>query len=263
MGSLLQFGTIAICPQIGKEVEIEVHSYYPQSINLSNILSKCIILLRCKILVHIAGVGNGLMYVTSMVAVQHYFDTRRAMATGLAVSGSGVGTLVFGVLVQVLIDNFGWRWAMVIEGCIMLLGIICGALFRPLPMIDGHDDLNDEKTTLRRDDKTYQNEVDQGGQKTISDEFETKTANGCCCSSCCSRFCNDCKSILIEIFDFSLFRKPLFVLFCFSVLMFTFGYHVPYTYTPDRAVELGVDRNSASFLVSIMGISNVASRYGM
>ena len=38
----------------------------------------------------LVGVGNGLMYVTSMVTVQHYFSKRRAMATGLAVSGSGV-----------------------------------------------------------------------------------------------------------------------------------------------------------------------------
>ena len=34
------------------------------------------------------------MYVTSMVCVQHYFSNRRAMATGLAVSGSGVGIVV-------------------------------------------------------------------------------------------------------------------------------------------------------------------------
>ena len=47
------------------------------------------------------------MYVTSMVAVQHYFDKKRAMATGLAVSGSGVGTLVFGFLTQTLLDSFG------------------------------------------------------------------------------------------------------------------------------------------------------------
>ena len=38
------------------------------------------------------------MYVTSMVAVQHYFSTKRAMATGIAVAGSGVGTLFFGLV---------------------------------------------------------------------------------------------------------------------------------------------------------------------
>ena len=195
----------------------------------------------------ISGIGNGLMYVTSMVAVQHYFDSKRSMATGLAVSGSGVGTLVFGFLVQFLIDSYGWRWTMVIEGVIMLLGIVCGALIRPLPTVTECEDLNDEKPIIKN--KTYQNEVEQTDIKYQSETIEKPP--GCCA---------DCTTILKEIFDLSLFKDPMFCLFCFSLLMFTFGYHVPYTYTPDRAFELGVDRNSASFLVSIMGIANVASR---
>ena len=64
------------------------------------------------------GVGNGLMYVTSMVAVQHYFLKKRAMATGFAVAGSGVGTLVFGYLTQYLIETMGWRKTLIIEVCI-------------------------------------------------------------------------------------------------------------------------------------------------
>ena len=72
------------------------------------------------------------MYLTSMVAVQHWFDRKRAMATGLAVSGSGVGTLVFGFLTQYLLDSFDWQWTLRIEALIMLLGVICGILFRPL-----------------------------------------------------------------------------------------------------------------------------------
>ena len=63
----------------------------------------------------LAGIGNGLMYVTSMVTVQHYFEKKRAMATGIAVSGSGMGTLVFGFLVEWLISRFGWRDALRIE----------------------------------------------------------------------------------------------------------------------------------------------------
>ena len=55
------------------------------------------------------------MYVTSMVTVQHYFESKRAMATGIAVSGSGVGTLVFGFLTQYLLDHFGWRNCLRIE----------------------------------------------------------------------------------------------------------------------------------------------------
>ena len=63
------------------------------------------------------GIGNGLMYLTSMVTVQHYFDKRRALATGLAVSGSGMGMLVFGFLTQFLLDSLGWRNTVRVEVC--------------------------------------------------------------------------------------------------------------------------------------------------
>ena len=205
------------------------------------------------------------MYVTSMVAVQHYFDSKRSLATGLAVSGSGVGTFVFGFLLQMLINMYGWRWTMVIEGTMFLLGIVFCALIRPLsPIKECESNRDDEKSAIlrsRKQSSTSSSRVDLRTMSLTSEQSLEGTQNpGCCESKCCNTRCEDLKIILIEIFDFSLFRKPLFTLFCFSVLMFTFGYHVPYTYTPDRAFYIGVHRNSASFLVSIIGISNVASR---
>ena len=192
----------------------------------------------------VSGIGNGLMYVTSMVAVQHWFDRKRAMATGLAVSGSGVGTLVFGFLTQYLLDSFDWQWTLRIEALIMLLGVVCGILFRPLPQ---NGDISDDSMHLT-DSQKPEHEI-KNGRRWHEDQEEENT--GCC---------GDCGSILKETFDFSLFKNPVFTLYCFVIVMFCFGYHVPYTYTPERAQQLGVDAQSASFLVSIMGISNVCAR---
>ena len=185
------------------------------------------------------------MYVTSMVAVQHWFDRKRAMATGLAVSGSGVGTLVFGFLTQYLLDSFDWQWTLRIEALIMLLGVICGILFRPLPK---SEDIRDDSMHLT-DSQKQENDIKNG--RRWQQEEEEDQNKGCC---------GDCGSLLKETFDFSLFKRPVFALYCFVIVMFCFGYHVPYTYTPERAQELGVDPQSASFLVSIMGISNVCAR---
>ena len=184
------------------------------------------------------------MYVTSMVAVQHWFDRKRAMATGLAVSGSGVGTLVFGFLTQYLLDSFDWQWTLRIEALIMLLGVICGILFRPLPK---SEDISDDSMHLT-DSQKQENDIKNGRRWQEEEEDQNK---GCC---------GDCGSLLKETFDFSLFKRPVFALYCFVIVMFCFGYHVPYTYTPERAQGLGVDPQSASFLVSIMGISNVCAR---
>ena len=169
------------------------------------------------------------------------------MATGLAVSGSGVGTLVFGFLTQFLLDSFDWQWTLRIEALIMLLGVICGILFRPLP---GAADISDDSMHLT-DSQKQEHDIRNGSRWHAHAQEEEEEEPGCC---------GDCGSLLRETFDFSLFLKPVFSLYCFVIVMFCFGYHVPYTYTPERAIELGVNPQSASFLVSIMGISNVCAR---
>lgn len=65
-----------------------------------------------------------------MVSV--YFDKRRAMATGIAVCGSGIGTFVFAPLVTALNDEYGWRGTTLILAGIMFNCIACGAVYRPL-----------------------------------------------------------------------------------------------------------------------------------
>ena len=69
----------------------------------------------------LSGIGYGMMYVTSMVVVQHYFDKKRALATGLAVSGGGVGTLLFGLLAPILLQNIEWRWTLVVYAAVSLV----------------------------------------------------------------------------------------------------------------------------------------------
>ena len=57
------------------------------------------------------GVGIGLSYVPSVGAVQRWFTTNRALATGIAVSGIGAGNLAGPLLAAWWIDLFGWRGA--------------------------------------------------------------------------------------------------------------------------------------------------------
>ena len=62
-----------------------------------------------------------------------YFEKKRAFATGIAVCGSGLGTFIWAPLTQTLVDNFGWKISFLITGAILLLNVMFGALFRPLP----------------------------------------------------------------------------------------------------------------------------------
>lgn len=73
-----------------------------------------------------------MLYLPSIVMVSVYFDKRRAMATGIAVCGSGIGTFVFAPLVTALNDEYGWRGTTLILAGLMLNGIACGAVYLPL-----------------------------------------------------------------------------------------------------------------------------------
>jgi MFS family permease len=63
------------------------------------------------------GLGIGCAYVPALGAVQRWFTRRRGVASGLAVSGIGVGTLVMPPLATALIDALGWRSAYLALGC--------------------------------------------------------------------------------------------------------------------------------------------------
>ncbi|MCA8114902.1 MFS transporter [Burkholderia cepacia] len=57
------------------------------------------------------GFGVGCAYVPAVGAVQRWFVRRRGFASGLAVAGIGVGTLVMPPLASTLIAQVGWRGA--------------------------------------------------------------------------------------------------------------------------------------------------------
>ena len=67
------------------------------------------------------GIGVGFAYVPSVGAVQRWFVRRRGFASGLAVSGIGVGTLVVPKVAEWLIEAQGWRGAAVTLGFLAVL----------------------------------------------------------------------------------------------------------------------------------------------
>jgi MFS family permease len=68
------------------------------------------------------GLGVGLAYVPALGAVQRWFVRRRGFASGLAVSGIGVGTLVLPPIASFLIHTVGWRSSYMVIGAAVALG---------------------------------------------------------------------------------------------------------------------------------------------
>jgi MFS family permease len=67
------------------------------------------------------GLGVGTAYVPALGAVQRWFIKQRGLASGIAVSGIGVGTLVMPPLAAALIHALGWRSAYLWLGILAML----------------------------------------------------------------------------------------------------------------------------------------------
>eukprot|EP00744_Colponema_vietnamica_P002335 GILI01003683.1.p1 GENE.GILI01003683.1~~GILI01003683.1.p1 ORF type:complete len:491 (+),score=119.33 GILI01003683.1:226-1698(+) len=77
----------------------------------------------------VVGIGFGLTFVPAVSIVAQWFTTRRGMATGVAVSGAGIGQFVFSPFIAYLLTEYGWRSCLRILGIISFGGIISTLYF--------------------------------------------------------------------------------------------------------------------------------------
>ena len=74
------------------------------------------------------GVGLGAAYVPAVSAIQRWFVRRRGLASGVAVSGIGLGTLCMPLITTWIIQAAGWERAYLVLGLAMAAGGIPAAL---------------------------------------------------------------------------------------------------------------------------------------
>lgn len=80
------------------------------------------------------GLGCGFAYVPAIAAVQRWFDIHRGLASGIAVSGIGIGTALVPPAADALSALGDWRAAFVACGVLAaLIGLAGALLLRPAP----------------------------------------------------------------------------------------------------------------------------------
>eukprot|EP00058_Branchiostoma_floridae_P007655 XP_002593143.1 hypothetical protein BRAFLDRAFT_209793 [Branchiostoma floridae] len=158
----------------------------------------------------ISGLGLSLMYAPNLAMIGRYFDRRHATASGIAVSGLGVGNFALPPLFQFLIDEFGWRGALLIVAGLMLNGCVCGALMRPIHLAE---------------DQTIDRKAQSSGDQELP----------------------------------MVHHRP-FLVFSVSMFAMQLGNSVVSVHLVAHAQNLGVEKTSAAFLLSIMGVSEIFSR---
>lgn len=82
------------------------------------------------------GFGFGMIYLPAIVSVTMYFEKLRSLATGIAVCGSGFGTVVFAPLTNYLIVTYKWQGSLLVIAGIVFFCSIFGYMFKPLNLDD-------------------------------------------------------------------------------------------------------------------------------
>jgi len=173
------------------------------------------------------GIGIGLMYVPAVVAVGEYFSLRLSLATGICVTGSGVGTILFAPFSTWLVTNYGWRGCNRVMALLCLACSLCGLVMKPVKK-------NQDEDIKRETVETIVN-------------YERKER------SLWSKIVN-------KIVNKQLVNSVPFRLIWIGNLFEVMGVYCPYVYLPMLATSFGISASNASFLISVVGITNTIGR---
>ncbi|TKR80248.1 hypothetical protein L596_014350 [Steinernema carpocapsae] len=219
-----------------------VASYYAHSIGLLIFTMGCIM-----------GVGFSLLYCPAIVIVSQHFEKRRGLATGIAVCGASVGTLIFPPIINFFVDSEGrgvdfWKYVYVFDTIVVFACAFCGLLFYPPDFVEVREDGSSSKSkkTEEADDVEAQNDQNPEGRKTVLSQVK----NGC----------GWMMKMTKEAIDFTLFCHPVFMVYAVSNFVTCLGFNAPAIFITDHGKLHGVDRSTVGWLLSIFGGFNGLGR---
>ena len=126
-----------------------------------------------------------MMFLPSIIVVGLYFERRRALANGIAMCGSGIGTFIFAPLCTYLQNEYTWRGGTLILSGLLLNCCVTGALFRPLEANTRRKRkpvLQDKEMTMKDLRKTpifkgVASEIEQSSVKSLDDIYRQRCSS--------------------------------------------------------------------------------------
>lgn len=181
------------------------------------------------------GLGFALCYTPAIAMVGIYFCERKALAYGIAMSGSGIGTFILAPVVQLLIEHYSWRGALLILGGFVSNLCVCGALLRPI---------------ILKEEEACPLPVDSECGYSV----KPPTLNAGPTRSAASDAKQRCFQSMQE---YHFLLMPDFLVLAGSFLLLASGCSLPFVYLVPYALDVGVGHQHAAFLMSILGVIDI------
>ncbi|CAH1271590.1 SLC16A12 [Branchiostoma lanceolatum] len=192
------------------------------------------------------GLGSSLAFFPSLSLVGKYFDKKRAIANGIAVSGPSVGSMVFPPVFTYLIEEYGWRGSLLIAAGVMLNITAFAALLRPIQLPEKQLSLPSDRAETTSFSEL--NEVPQDRPTVRINEGKSSLSR------------SHWRTVIAELK--ALLTNPRLVSFITADMFFLgFGFFIPVVHIAPRARHLGIEPYQSAFLVSLIAIGDVISRF--
>ncbi|KAK7915792.1 hypothetical protein WMY93_011553 [Mugilogobius chulae] len=180
----------------------------------------------------IGGFGLAFNLQPSLTIIGTYFQAKRPLANGLAMTGSPVVLFTLAPLNQLLFDSFGWRGSFLILGGIVLNCCVAGSLMRPV-----------RKMVMSKPKAESSDCNETAAAEAVRTEDSSDKL------SCVQRF-----------IDISLFKDRGFLIYLVGNVVLFFGFFAPVVFLAPYAKHQGNDEYSAAFLLSIFALSDMFIR---
>ncbi|XP_033758327.1 monocarboxylate transporter 4-like [Pecten maximus] len=168
----------------------------------------------------VAGIGAGMVYLSSVVVIGFNFNRRRNIASGVAVSGSGIGTFLLSPVIEAAREEYGNREFLLIIAGIALHGAFLGCMFFP-------SELEYRQKQIRHQNSKYRKKF------TILTNISH---------------------------SFAILKHISLLSLCFSMFFACTGIFLVYVHFVRYAIEMGASALNSSFLLSVTGVCDCVSR---
>ena len=178
----------------------------------------------------------GIQEMVGLHELTEYFDKWLGLAAGVSASASTAGAIVSPYIIYYLEEAYGWRGAILLLGAIELQTLVCGVLYRPI--------------ILKNVNKNLSGAISGKYKQTDLKEETPKTAG-------LTKMRN-----VISVFGerLSIFRKPVFSIFCVSGLSFTVAVSIVYTHIGAYMLTLGFAEHDAALFFMTVAVSSTVLR---
>ncbi|TKS89301.1 Monocarboxylate transporter 12-B [Collichthys lucidus] len=218
----------------------------------------------------LCGVGFALCYTPAIAMVGCYFRQRKALAYGIAMSGSGIGTFVLAPVVQLLIELYSWRGALLVLSAFVANLCVCGALLRPITVRKDEeeaagekgesagkerlDHISDAELALKLSNQSEDSLLPPAKSSSLSC-LPLPLLSGNPAPQLQRRWCFS--SCFLSSKEYRFLLLPDFLGLALSFLFLACGCSLPFVYLVPYALSGGVSHQQAAFLMSILGVIDI------